>query len=271
MINKRFIFISGVDRSGTTMLASMLKVPNQVHVLPEAPFKFRFLKSNWNDIPSESAYEKYYSSHGFKEIPTQKEWLNYIESFKEEYLVDHTPKNQNFLLELKNSYSNSCFINITRNFDTLFISHYSLSWGTKIASVLFLRKLINVVKVRFVFIIFALSGKKCLSLKFEDLLRFNHDSLRNFCEDIGLKIPRKMVSSNIGIPEFSRNQHSLVGKSFDLSKTKANYSGLPIAKKIIVYLLSKLGIIFLPIALIFEFGEIAKKIWTKFLKKSEKI
>lgn len=259
----RFIIIGGVDRSGTTFLASLLANIEGSAVIPEMPFKFDFVDRKGAKKVPERYYEKYYLAHGFMGVPKKNELFSYLSDNSATYIVDHTPKNRLFFETFLDA-GNIC-IHIHRQFGTLCLSHQNVSWGTHLVWALYLRWLQD--RFHSLFRKSTLRVKqKYLSVSYEDLLNGKHESLTKFLsrEGLNLKVGKNGLINPkvIPLPEFTLKQHRMVGRGINRNNinTLRDYPWDILKMKI--KLLDWFGLIAFPIVFLLEIPSTLKKLKT---------
>ena len=258
-----FIIIGGVDRSGTTLLASLLANIEGSVVIPEMPFKFDFVDRKVATKVRERYFEKYYLAHGFQRVPKKNELFSYLSDTSATYIIDHTPKNRLFFRKFLDA-GNIC-IHIHRQFGTLCLSHQNVSWGTHLVWVLYLRWL----KDRFhcLFCKVALRSKqKYFSVSYEDLLNGKHGSLLKFLRHKGLNVKvgknGHINPKEIPLPDFTREQHRMVGGEIYRNNINALNAYPWTRLKIKIKLLEWFGLIVFPIIFLVEISLTLEKLKT---------
>lgn len=227
------IFIGGADRSGTTMLASLLSKIKDSVVTPESLFK--------TDIPFEypistSVYlDKVSNDQRFKRWNTdinsmqQKHYHSYDQVYQDilslyapnkniNYWIDHSPNNLMYSKLLNATFNDCYFIHIVRDGRAVAHSQIPLEWGenTFLQSS---RAWLN--KMLYGFITQALFPEKTIFIKYEDLLI---DSEKEISKILSLLGNPELVGEQLNgdfVPDFSKEQHSLVGKTPDISRANA--------------------------------------------------
>jgi hypothetical protein len=226
------IFIGGADRSGTTLLASLLSCIEGSVVTPESLFKTEILfdepinsieysKSlqlnskfqRWNvdlrDIEKKryKCYEKYYFDllHKYKPGKEIRYW------------IDHTPNNLRYSKQLNHVFKDCIFIHIVRDGRAVANSQIPLEWGPNTfltAAKDWLNKLLYGAITQNLF------PDRTILVKFEDLLSKESETINNILGFLNIKETSKIdrLDSSF-LPEFTKNQHSLVGNSPDKSRS----------------------------------------------------
>ena len=227
------IFIGGCDRSGTTMLASMLGVSNQVLVTPESQFKIdlletpkEILQSNylWRlkiwGLPAGAVKDLFWDSEKsgkamMAELLTEYAGKhNHAPDFK--YWVDHTPANLKSFMPLVKHYERAKFIHMVRDGRAVAASVIPLEWGPNNvweAADWWLNKL------SFGFAIQTLYPQKILMVKYEDLVASPEMELERICNFTGIEYSEEMITGGgYNVPKYTRKQHRLVGKKPDTDR-----------------------------------------------------
>ncbi|WP_413693899.1 sulfotransferase [Pseudoalteromonas sp. KJ10-2] len=138
------IFIGGADRSGTTMLASLLSTIKDSVVTPESLFK--------TDIPFEYPISIHAYSQNLAEDKRFKRWNTDISELKDKdylsysevyhdilslyaqdksvgYWIDHSPNNLMYAKLLNATFEDCYFIHIVRDGRAVAHSQIPLEWG----------------------------------------------------------------------------------------------------------------------------------------------
>lgn len=228
------IFIGGADRSGTTMLASLLSKIDQSVVTPESLFKNEVLveqpfctkiycdllennerfKSWALDITSlkkvgHSSFEDFYS--------------DLIDLYNErrgaQYWIDHSPNNLVYSKWLNDVFSECYFIHIVRDGRAVAQSQVPLEWGSN--TYLDASRAWNN-KILYGFITQTLFPNKTLLVKYEDLLHNEENEISRIVSFLNNpKIIDLNGIKNDFLPEFTKSQHALVGKAPDAIRASA--------------------------------------------------
>ncbi|MEP0356774.1 sulfotransferase [Paraglaciecola sp.] len=228
------IFIGGADRSGTTMLASLLRGIHGSVVTPESLFKtdvgfpqpFSSEKycdklnthpkfKHWNvDLDGISTH-KYSSYKDFYECLLKR----YNSNKQVDYWIDHSPNNLVYS-KLLNSIFNDCyFIRIVRDGRAVARSQIPLEWGENTylqSSKAWLNKIL------YGFITQSLFPDRTILVKYEDLLSNHSNEIGRLLQFLGKpKMANGEATSQEFVPEFSKKQHTLVGKPPNTNRADA--------------------------------------------------
>jgi hypothetical protein len=215
----RKIFICGLDRSGTTFLASILASIPDSTVISETPFKFEWLSQEKSKRIKEKYTEKYYTAFGFHSyreaflsVSTEK-ILDIIDS-KYKVIIDHTPKNRYFVSELFNKFEDTSVIFIFRDTFDVYLSHRNVPWGDRALAVVMFRQFqttLQYEKAKSTF------GSKVSKTLFEDLAQGNFIDVRDHLRSNEITYKKLMVQK-ITLPDYTKAQHSSVGLQPDQTK-----------------------------------------------------
>jgi hypothetical protein len=215
----RKIFICGLDRSGTTFLASILaSLPNST-VLSETPFKFEWLSLLKSRRIKERNTQKYFSVFGFETYrdavqSIDKDKILYTVDNKFDVVIDHTPKNRFFVTELFGKFSETSVIFIFRDDFDVYLSHRQVPWGDRVLALTILRSLQTKLQYKIAKLKY---GDKVSKVYFEELVlkKFSninsHLAANEICYD-------ELTITKINLPDYTKDQHSLVGKQPDITK-----------------------------------------------------
>lgn len=237
------IFIGGCDRSGTTMLAANLaKMPNVV-AIPESQFfydlihalnngYFADIQSMYDFIDSDFRFHAWgLSAQSKREIFAQdldvtsaeKTIVALVRRYLKDkginidgvdYFVEHSPDNVfNFPL-YRGVFNEAPLIHIVRDPRGVYASFKGLSWGpaTPLHCAKFWAE-----KVKMGLSLEGGYGDSVKRVKYEELVG-NTKALTELLAFLGLDDSLLSAQSTIQLPEFTRSQHSLVGKAMDANK-----------------------------------------------------
>lgn len=217
------IFVCGLDRSGTTFLASILaSLPRSV-VVSETPFKFEWLSAPKAKRIKERFDEKYYRVFGFEtydqaiaSLDAQKIISSIDTSYK--VIIDHTPKNRYFVAELIANYDDCSVLFIFRNDFDVYLSHQNVAWGDRALAVTIIRRFQTYLQYLYSKRMY---GTKIGKVNFEDLIEEEYTNLTNFLKANDIIFDNLNVVP-INLPDYTKAQHSLVGQAPDASKINKN-------------------------------------------------
>lgn len=226
-MNVRNIFVGGVDRSGTTLLARLLTDSGFGVSGPETIFKEKWVrgrnsKKDVESINTNWRYRKIWQlDYNFNNEITLQENIRFLfqkindlpsDNF---VMIDHTPHNIRLKDELERHFDNSAFIHIVRDPRTIFRSMKPLDWGPNTAarSALYWRKNIMMAQVNI-----KLSQTNSVTIKYEDLIHAPEDTIKNLAIELRLK-KRNYKRSIFFLPNYTSAQHSKVSSKLDKSRT----------------------------------------------------
>lgn len=240
------IFIGGCDRSGTTLLGSMMGSHDKCVCVPESQFIIDIINGSKFDANSIDSLHilKLISNHPrFKlwgiildPAPFAKrnrtttysrliEWLvtKYGEANRKaqfDYWVDHTPSNVKYASALFSLYPNAKLIHIIRDGRSVASSIIPLNWGPKTidqAAYFWLKNLSYGLAAESAF-----GPNLILRVKYEDLVLNPEQTLKLICEFINLDYQPHMINgTGFNLPAYTRKQHMLVGSKPDPSRINA--------------------------------------------------
>lgn len=238
------IFIGGCQRSGTTMLGSMIGSAADGICIPEAQFIINIYKK-FPKIMNGGIETRYFVSLLHQDVRfrlwrvdlskftenTIKKYLGYDELLKElvitfskkkrkpmpKYWVDHTPmniKNSAILLKI---FPEAKFIHIVRDGRAVAVSLLKTIWGPKTvhtAARYWLESLAYCFSAEEY-----LGKKKILRIRYEDVLESPEMCLKKICQFCGIKFNESMLQGGDFQPSFRKsNQHRLVGSPPEKSR-----------------------------------------------------
>ena len=233
----RKIFICGLDRSGTTFLASILaSVPNST-VISETPFKFEWLSMAKSRRIRERYTQKYYAAFGFDTyrdafLSVNSEKILDIIDNTFDVVIDHTPKNRYFVSELLSKFEDTSVIFIFRDTFDVYLSHRNVPWGDRALAITMLRRYKTVLQYKIAKLKY---GSKVSKTLFEDLVLGNFVDISHHLKSNEVTYNKLMVQK-INLPDYTKAQHSSVGAEPDQTKIDKipKTRSLQILKKIYV-------------------------------------
>lgn len=238
------IYICGCDRSGTTMLGSMIGAHSQCAAIPETHFFIDVLRyfrrhGSFNASKFLERIKQHWRFQlwNFSLTKDQERLLStcdsppallaalinmYLEKEAPEsifFWVDHTPSNVEYLSTLFSFYPKAKAIHLVRDGRAVASSVIPLDWGPINASTAaswWKEKIVYGLAAETAF------PNSVLRIRYEDVLRApacELDRIQQFLnlplENLSEKKPR------FNIPEYTENQHRLVGKPPDLNRAVA--------------------------------------------------
>lgn len=228
------IFIGGADRSGTTMLASLLSTIDQSVVTPESLFKNEilavqpFCTSRYCDLLENNERFKSWalditSLKKVEHSSFEDFYSDLIDLYNErrgtQYWIDHSPNNLVYSKWLNDVFSECYFIHIVRDGRAVAQSQVPLEWGSN--TYLDASRAWNN-KILYGFITQTLFPNKTLLVKYEDLLHNEVNEISRIISFLNNPNIIKLNSvKNEFLPEFTKSQHALVGKAPDASRASA--------------------------------------------------
>jgi hypothetical protein len=229
------VFIGGCERSGTTLLGSLLGANEEAVVLPESRFKYyiiRGIKRNRaDDAISKSitgdkkfAHLKMDAKHvkdiAFTDLGVARATVQFVNRYSAErglakptlrYWVDHNPDNLANAKMLIENFPGAKFIHIVRDGRGVASSVMRLDWGPNTilkAAQWWLQKLSVCLAAELY-----LPREKILRVKYEDLVLQPDATLNKICEFLGMRFHPSMVAGDGSfVSAYTQKQHALVGK-----------------------------------------------------------
>lgn len=220
------IFIGGADRSGTTMLGSLLQCIPGSCTTPETRFKSEL---SWNDYPSFLEYKcALAKSYRFKisglntsvfdqyEINDEAEFLRaYVFEWAGtpvDYWIDHTPNNLQMIRHLVTLFPCSYFIHIIRDGRAVANSILPLTWGENTAAAA-AKGWIN--KTCYGFAAQSMFPERTMLVRYESLVENPVGEVQRILDFVGvdccLASADDLVLNHRFVPR-SANEHLAVGK-----------------------------------------------------------
>lgn len=239
------LFIGGCDRSGTTLLGSLLGQSKDAHVTPESQFKTQAILAEGGlprDFDPQALFEERIAS-----APRWPIWagagaeLAQLGGSYGEFLlalasshaqahdpqaqphtwIDHTPSNLRYAHELDRALPGLRFIHIVRDGRAICASQLSLTWGPRspLHAAEFWKG--RVAECLAVESNEAFVGR-VLRVPYEDLVHDPEHVLRRCCEFAGIAFDDSMLEGGaFRAPKFSAKQHALVGAAPNPSRVDA--------------------------------------------------
>lgn len=228
-MSQPYIFIGGVERSGTTLLAKLL-VENGYGVSgPETIFKEKWIaKRDFSKVKNHWRFRKIWGvdagdltqmsiSDGFRRL-----FLRYNKLSLDLVvpLIDHTPHNVRIASKLVNEFENAVFIHIVRDPRAVYNSFKTLDWGPKTAlrSGYYWKKTILLSNLEL-----KASKAKYITIRYENLLEDSASVINQIASELRLE-KLKDTDFSFTVPNYTKKQHSLVNKPID--KNRADTANL---------------------------------------------
>lgn len=229
------VFIGGCDRSGTTLLGSMLGTSQRCITTPESQFKIDLAKP---EIGQDVAR----MLHLLRRHPRFKIWRMTLDPWHDEekaeltdfmhwlihqyahkhgrpdwdVWVDHTPINIRFVPVLRQLVPGAKFIHLVRDGRAVGASLKPLPWGP--------HHVVDCAHYWAEHIAHGLGAELAwsdvvLRVRYEDLLQSPAQTLEHICQHIGVAYDSDMLSGGgFQPPAYTRHQHQLVGQPVDPSR-----------------------------------------------------
>lgn len=245
-MNYRPIFIAGCDRSGTTLLGDILGRSRWAVTTPESQFIHDLLiQFNLGSFQSPEAAAAWLLSHfrfvswgmtlPLRELAqlialdnpraTVENLIHCYVRFAHpdktgaDAWIDHTPDNFKYHAMLKRVFPEARFIHIVRDGRAVCASIKSLDWGPNNA---YMASRHWATRLREAMAVEVAEGPNCLRVRFEDLLSDPEDVLHRICNFADLPFDVSLLDGGgMALPEFTRDQHRLIGKPLDTSRADA--------------------------------------------------
>ncbi|WP_405230056.1 sulfotransferase family protein [Lentisalinibacter sediminis] len=238
------IFIGGCERSGTTMLASMIGRGRHVAVIPEAQFLIRLIESFgpcecyrksdfvreleddprfaiWNiEPPGRTVDAKVNLGEYFRELITE-----FVEQRHIERWVDHTPWSISYMKRLLGVFPEARFIHLVRDGRAVAASILSLpDWP--FASIIGIAEHWQN-RIAAGFAAQAAHPDRVITVRYEDLVSDSESELTRICEWLGVAYEHSMLErNNATLPAYTKGQHGLVGRKPRVERISAWRSSL---------------------------------------------
>lgn len=240
------VFIGGCARSGTTLLGAMLGTHSKCLATPESKFNLLSYKACLREkdrADPKLAYKKIINYWSFKvwdiEPPPvsgleSMDWNSHAELIlwlvklygrkvgrpKAEIWVDHTPYNTIEATTLLTIFPEAKIIHLVRDGRAVASSVMKLDWGPNVvneAAHWWIEKIAHGLAIES-----TLGKKSVIRIRYEDLLCKPKDVLQEICCFLQIEYEPEMISaSGFRVPNYTSNQHALVGKGLDLQRLRA--------------------------------------------------
>lgn len=245
-MNPKPVFIGGCDRSGTTLLGSMLGAHSQCLCVPESQFFMGLLRQKGypdsekeacslldqiRDDPRFIIWETdlgVFRSRVSQPVELSAQMILFVVAEygrshakpEYDYWIDHTPSNAKYIKTLLDLFPHGKFIHIVRDGRAVAASLLSLLWGPHSidkAAYYWLRSLSPGLAAEI-----SLGSDRAKRVKFEDLVRRPEKTVTEICEFLGLTYEPMMIEGKgFTPPAFTKQQHSLIGHRPDVERISA--------------------------------------------------
>lgn len=242
------VFIGGCSRSGTTLLGAMLGAHSECICTPESQFKIdvyrKILKDNGEGINTKEILASIADHKRFKiwELPIEdaeiqggKNGTTYAEivlSLVKKYgvkkvgkkkaslWIDHSPDNIRYALTLFNIFPDARMIHLIRDGRAIASSVMSLDWWpvTVVSwAHIWMENLAYGLAAESVF-----DSSRIIRIRYEDLVKQPEETMGEICSFLNISYEPQMVNAKeFKIPQYTSEQHKLVGKGIDTSRLNA--------------------------------------------------
>jgi Sulfotransferase family len=239
------VFVGGADRSGTSLVASLLGAHSGIVAIPEAQFLARHLRDVrlarkqgspgpafvssfdnyrlrlWNlPEPAADAVEGLDSAAAMRHLVSIFANQRGIDSNTLHAWVDHTPSNLHNWGVLDEIFPASKFIHIVRDGRAVAHSLKSMRWGpndVEASAQWWLSRLATAVMCEL-----ALGSDRVLRVRFEDLLAGPSSVLESICAFLKIEFEASMIEGGgYQLPDYWNHGHGLVSRSPDASRIAA--------------------------------------------------
>ena len=266
------IFVIGAERSGTTMLGSMIGAHSDVLCLPESNFIAVYMPTSDPQQPVDAAAAlRLFRSHykfrtmwrdvridekslgaetGAVTFPQLVDWLvrQYASSVGKRSAtswVDHAPNNLLYVHRLNQHFPDSKFVHIVRDGRAFANSMIAADWGPN-----------DVIEAAERWIYFIglgmiatnyLGERRIITVKYEDVVLNTEESMGRIAKFLGLEFQPAMCSpTGLSVPGFIKKTHALLGagvepKRLDAWKRKLTPRDIEILESKVGDLLQILG------------------------------
>lgn len=239
------LFIGGCERSGTTLLATLVGRHPQCCVTPESQFKIHaYRKFDWKSGTQNLARVASYLNGNFRyrlwglnpeflesketEIAYSDLLRRIVVEYQQKsdsksellYWVDHTPDNIEYAATLLEMFPGIKFIHIVRDGRAVSASVMPLDWGpnTILACATWWSSKLSYGLALETF----LRPDQILRIKYEDILCDTAGILARIYNFMGLKTDMELLPvERFTVPSYTSEQHNLVGKDVDAERMDA--------------------------------------------------
>lgn len=242
----RPVFISGCGRSGTTLLGAMLGTHSRCLATPESKFILQIYRTNLKEhreADLEISLEKIKNHWSFKvwgvELNSKEEfqpnlWNSYsdlvlwlvkmygseVGKTEVDIWVDHTPNARSFSALLFDLFPDGKMVHIVRDGRAVASSVMGLDWGPNTinsAAHWWIENIANGLAIESYF-----GDSRVQRIRYEDLILEPQATLEKICDFIEIDFESEMISaSGFQLPQYTANQHTLVGGKLDVGRLRA--------------------------------------------------
>lgn len=237
-MNYRPVFIGGCDRSGTTLLGDLLGAGRWTLTTPESQFvhelllhmklesfetstdTLHWLQNNFRFASWGLHVNAYKLAHVLESNDSRYIIEYLVHAYARQYVphktyadvwIDHTPDNFKYHAMLKAAFPEARFIHIVRDGRAVCSSIKDLNWGPNNAykaSRHWSERLQQALALE------SAEGSNCYRVYYEDLVSNPEYEIAEICNFIDVPYDSEMLQGGgLRLPNFTRNQHQLVGKA----------------------------------------------------------
>ena len=224
------IIIVGCQRSGSTMLGSILGAHSKIVAIPEAQFFVDCMPSRPDIVVDSKTIERSVKEHyRFKiwnyDLPDSPAGITHYSEFFEWFVssyakdehdkqpeawVDHQPGHVKNIAKIKAFFPNVKIIHVLRDGRAVANSIIPLDWGpnsiNRAAYFWEQRVGYGLAVQRY------LGEEHCLTLRYEDILQNPGSNIKVLCKFLDFEFEERMIGAGgLKVPKFTEMQHSLVG------------------------------------------------------------
>lgn len=235
------IFIGGCERSGTTLLGSMIGNNSETICVPEAKFIIELAKRYGGDLSGEYALEELVTR--VESIPRFATWdieidqiikagekvnlskfvIMLVELYakkkgKKEYRrwVDQTPWNVRYGMTLERLFPRAKYIHMVRDGRAVAASLLSADWGVRTVKAAADRW---VSQLSYGLALEQVMKTRCLRVRYEDLVASPSKTMEKVCAFADLELEENMMDSRGAVPpSLTREDHRLIGGPIDVGR-----------------------------------------------------
>lgn len=244
------IFISGASRSGTTMLGSQLASHSDAFALPEMPFIWEMIQSKAKtEKEVQALYERITQDFHYRATGINVDFNTFAKPYLDEkpaaervfhllrhhvglddkkvvYWIEHTPHNRERIETYQSVFPEAKFIHLVRDPRAVYASMHKLPrWNSKDPVGFALRW--NAAQTHG-FLGVTKMGSEGTWVRYEDILLDPKTTLNKLSNFIGYDFQEELLTgSGIILPEYTKDQHQLVGQAVDPTRIYAWQKSIP--------------------------------------------